>query len=170
MKRITFFALLLLACNLANATEKMTPKSMSVIGEWAGSGSTAGQNFTACAKFSPHMDDVYLRMEYDVYYGKSSKLPDQKSETFYVFLDAGRVEGVSLDSLSNVFQITGIFANQRMSVHWLKNGKNIGKAEWFLSSDRKMLTFVRYGRIGEEYREIGDVVLRRLPAGKTCGK
>jgi hypothetical protein len=57
-----------------------------------------------------------------------------------------------------------------MSLVWLKNGKTAGKAEWQLSEDGNTLTFVRFGQMGGEFKEIGEVKMRRLPAGKRCAK
>jgi hypothetical protein len=129
-----------------------------------------GQPFTACAKFAPYMKDVYLHLDYSMRYDKAGDLPSQMAESFYTFLEGGRVEGVSLDSQSNVFQLNGIYTDHRMSVTWLKNGNTIGKSEWRLSADGNTLTFVRFGQLDGEFKEIGEVKMSRLPAGKACGK
>ncbi|MFZ9347637.1 MAG: hypothetical protein ACO24Z_02725 [Arenimonas sp.] len=113
------------------------------------------------------MNDVYLHLDYSMRYDKAGELPNQTTESFYTLLDGGRVEGVSLDSLSNVLQLNGTYADHRMNVTWLKNGNTVGKAEWRLSEDGNTLTFVRFGQMGGEFKEIGEVKMNRLPAGKT---
>ena len=167
MKRLAIIVSLLLA---GTAAAQNTPEHGRVHGEWSGRGDTVGQPFTACAKFAPYMKNVYLHLDYSTHYDKAGELPDQMTESFYTFLDGGRVEGVSLDSQSNVFQLDGTYSDHRMSVAWLKNGNTIGKSEWRLSADGNTLTFVRFGQMGGEFKEIGEVTMNRLQAGKTCGK
>jgi hypothetical protein len=167
MKRLAIIVSLLLA---GTAAAKNTPEHGRVHGEWSGRGDTVGQPFTACARFSPYMNGAYLHLDYSMRYDKTGELPNQTTESFYTFLDGGRVEGVSLDSLSNVFQLEGTYADHRMSLAWLKNGNTAGKAEWRLSEDGNTLTFVRFGQLGGEFKEIGEVKMSRLPAGKSCAK
>jgi hypothetical protein len=168
MKRPAILLSLLLACT--GATAKTTPDHEQVHGEWSGRGDTVGQAFSACAKFSPYMNGAYLHLDYAMRYDTAGAMPNQMTESFYTFLDNGRVEGVSLDSLSNVLQLNGTYADHRMNVDWLKNGKTIGKAEWRLSADGNTLTFVRFGEMGGQFKEIGEVKMNRLPAGKSCSK
>jgi hypothetical protein len=168
MKHLAIVISLLLTGTAAAA--KTAPDHGRVHGEWSGRGETVGQPFTACARFAPYMNDVYLHLDYSMQYDKAGDLPNQMTESFYTFLDGGRVEGVSLDSLSNVFQLNGSYADHRMSLVWLKNGNTAGKAEWQLSEDGNTLTFVRFGQMGGEFKEIGEVKMSRLPAGKRCAK
>ena len=168
MKRLAITLSLLLACT--GAAAKTVTDHGRVHGEWSGRGDTVGQPFSACAKFSPYMNGAYLHLDYAVRYDNAGALPNQMTESFYTFLDNGRVEGVSLDSLSNVLQLNGTYADHRMSVDWLKNGDTIGKAEWYLSADGNTLTFVRFGEMGGQFKEIGEVKMNRLQAGERCSK
>ncbi len=159
---------LCMACCAVSAAP--APDKMPVIGEWSGRGETVGNAFSACATFSPYMDNLYLHLDYSVNYDKGS-LPDLKTETFYYFLDDGKVEGVSLDNQSNVFQLNGIYAERRMSTQGLKNGKAIAQTEWRLSEDGKTLSFVRFGQMPSgEMKEISEVTMTRVPEGGSCGK
>lgn len=159
---------LCVACCAASAAP--SPDKTQVIGAWSGRGETVGNAFTACAAFSPYMDNIYLHLDYSVHYDKVD-LPDLKAETFYYFLDGGKVEGVSLDNQSNVFQLNGIYAERRMSTQGLKNGKAIVQTEWRLSEDGKTLRFVRFGQMPSgEMKEISEVQLTRVPDGGQCGK
>jgi hypothetical protein len=168
MKRPAIILSLLLACT--GAAAKTVTEHGRVHGEWSGRGDTLDHAFTACAKFSSYMNGVYLHLDYGVRYDVAGALPNQTTESFYTFLNNGRVEGVSLDSLSNVLQLNGTYADHRMSVDWLKNGDTIGKAEWYLSADGNTLTFVRFGEMDGQFKEIGEVKMNRLPAGKSCSK
>lgn len=161
------FSLCMACCTVSAAP---APDKMSVIGKWSGRGETVGNTFTTCATLSPYMDNLYLHLDYSVHYDNAG-LPDLKSETFYYFLDDGRIEGVSLDNQSNVFQLNGIYASNRMSTKGLKNGKTAAQTEWRLSEDKKMLSFVRYGLMPSgEMKEISEVTMTRVPEGGLCGK
>ncbi len=162
------FAVLLLACGSAMAAPPR-PDQAPVLGEWAGKGDTLGEPFAACATISPYMDNVYLHLNYRVRQLGPSDVPDIALESFYFFLENDKVEGVTLDNLSNVMQVAGEYAERRMSTRWFKNGKVIGKSEWRLSADAKTLTFVRYGLLDSgEFKSFGEVVLKRLPEGERC--
>jgi hypothetical protein len=169
MNRSVLSVFLLIACSGVAASEKMAPDSMAVIGQWQGRGDTVGQEFTTCARFAPYMNNLYLHLDYRVHYDQNNGVPDAYNESFYYFLEDGQVEGLSLDNFSNMFQITGRFADQRMSTQWLKNGKIAGKAEWVLSKDNQTLTIVRFGLLESgELKEIGTVVMSRLQNGEVC--
>ncbi len=171
MNRLSLSALLLLACGGVAASEKMAPDSMAVIGEWSGRGDTVGQNFTACARFAPYMNNLYLHLDYRTYYDQADGLPDQYSESFYYFLDDGQVEGLTLDNFSNMFQLSGRSSERSMSTQWLKNGRPAGKTDWALSEDGKTLTFVRFGQLESgELKQMGEVRMQKLPEGQRCGK
>jgi hypothetical protein len=158
---------LLLASGVSAA--KVSPEGMGIIGEWSGNGETIGKAFTACAVFTPYMDNVYLHLDFSTRYEKPSDLPDIQAEYFYYFLDDGNIEGVSLDNQSNVFQLTGSHDARTATLQWLKNGNVAGKSEWRLSKDGKTLTFKRFGLLPNgELKEIGDVLLQKLPDGKSC--
>ena len=158
---------LLLACGTASA--KISPEKMAVVGEWSGRGETVGNAFSACAAFAPYMDDIYLHLDFSTRYDNPGVLPDVDAEYFYFLLDDGRIEGVSLDNQSNVFQLTGKHDGASATLQWLKNGNAVGKSEWRLSDDGKRLTLKRFGLLPDgELKEIGEVVLQRLPAGKRC--
>jgi hypothetical protein len=165
MKRLILLTALTMSGLAAAASG---PDRTQILGEWSGRGENVGQPFSACAKFTPYMDNVYLHLDYRTRYETAGSLPDQTTESFYTFLEDTRVEGVTLDSLSNVFQITGNYSKYQMSTLWLKNGKTVGKSEWRLSEDGKSLSFIRFGQIGGQYKEIGEVTLQRVPAGKSC--
>jgi hypothetical protein len=171
MNRSVLSAFLLIACSGVSASEKMAPDSMPVIGEWQGRGDTVGRAFTACARFAPYMNNLYLHFDYRVHYDQDNGLPDAYTESFYYFLEDGQVEGLSLDNFSNMFQISGRFADHRMSTQWLKNGQPAGKTEWALSKDNQTLTFTRYGLLESgELKEIGTVNLQKVPQSQTCKK
>jgi hypothetical protein len=163
--------ILLTALTMSGLTAAASgPDRTQILGEWSGRGENVGQPFSACAKFTPYMDNVYLHLDYRTRYDNAGSLPDQTTESFYTFLESTRVEGVTLDSLSNVFQLNGIYSDHRMSVLWLKNGNTIGKSEWRLSADGNTLTFVRFGQMGGEFKEIGEVNMSRLQNGEHCTK
>lgn len=167
MKLSILATLLLLACG--NASAKIVPENMAAIGAWSGRGETIGQPFTACAEFSPYMDGIYLNLDYSIHYDKPGALPDMKSEFFYYFLDDGKIEGASLDSQSNIFQLSGSHDTKSATLQWLKNGNVVGKSEWRQSADGKTLSLKRFGQLESgELKEIGEVILHRLPAGKSC--
>lgn len=169
MKRLAIIVSLLLAGT--GAAAKTPSEHGRVHGEWSGRGETAGQAFTACAKFAPYMNNVYLHLDYRVNYDAGTSLPAQQTESFYVFLDEGKVEGVTLDNASNVFQINGTYSDQTMSTRWLKNGNAVGKSEWRLSQDGNTLLFMRYGLMPDgELKEIGEVKMTRVTDGKRCAK
>lgn len=158
---------LLFACGATSA--KISPEKMAVVGEWTGRGETVGNAFTACAVFAPYMDDIYLHLDFSTHYDAIGALPDIESEYFYYFLDNARIEGVSLDNQSNVFQLSGSHDGATATLQWLKNGNIVGQSEWRLSDDGKRLTLKRFGLLPDgELKEIGEVVLQRLPAGKRC--
>jgi len=47
--------------------------------------------------------------------------------------------------------------------------KAITQTEWRLSEDGKTLRFARYGLMPSgEMKEIGEVLLEKLPAGNSC--
>lgn len=164
---ILAFSLLLAS---GGAAAKISPEGMGIVGEWSGRGETVGNAFTACASISPYMDNLYLHLGYSVHYDKAG-LPALKSETYYYFLDDGKVEGVSLDNQTNVFQLNGVYASRRMSTQGLKNGKAFIQTEWRLSEDDKTLSFVRYGLMPSgDMKQISEVSLTRLPAGQSCTK
>ena len=163
---ILAFSLLLAS---GGAVAKVSPESMSVVGEWSGRGENVGKPFTACAVFSPYMDNVYLHLDYSTRYDTPGQLPDMESEFFYYFLADGKIEGVSLDNQSNVFQLSGSHDAKTASLQWLKNGNVVGKSEWRQSADGKTLSLKRFGQLESgELMEIGEVILHRLPAGKSC--
>lgn len=163
---ILAFSLLLAS---GGAAAKVSPDGMSIIGEWSGRGETVGKAFTACAVFTPYMDDVYLHLDFNSRYDKPSELPDTKAEYFYYFLDGGKIEGASLDSQSNIFQLTGSHDAKSATLQWLKNGGVVGKSEWQQSADGKTLSLKRFGQTESgELMEFGEVLLHRLPAGKSC--
>lgn len=167
MNRSVFSAVLLIACSGAMADT--SPGKMRVIGEWSGRGETVGKAFSACARFTPHMDDIYLKYDYRVRYDAAGGLPAQRIESYYHFLENGKVEGVSLDSLSNVFQIEGSYQGNGLSTRWLKNGKTAGKSDWQLSANGKTLKITRFGLLANgEFKEISTVTMTRVPAGKNC--
>lgn len=169
MKSTILAASLILACGSAAA--KIAPENMTAIGEWSGRGENVGQAFTACAVFEPYMDGIYLHLDYSVRYDKPGELPDMESEFFYYFLGDNKIEGVSLDNQSNVFQLNGSHDAKSASIQWLKNGNVVGKSEWRQSADGKTLSLKRFGQLESgELMEIGEVLLRRLPAGKSCRK
>lgn len=169
MKSAILALSLLLACGAAAA--KISPEKMAVVGEWTGRGETVGNAFTACAVFAPYMDDIYLHLDFSTRYDAIGALPDIESEYFYYFLDDARIEGVSLDNQSNVFQLSGSHDGATATLQWLKNGKIVGQSEWHLSKDGKTLTFTRFGLLPNgELKEIGDVLLQKLPAGESCRK
>jgi hypothetical protein len=169
MKSTILAASLLLACGSTSA--KVTPENMSAIGEWSGRGETVGQPFTACAVFSPYMDGIYLHLDYSVQYDNPGSLPDMTSEFFYYFLDDGKIEGASLDSQSNVFQLSGSHDAKTATLQWLKNGNIVGKSEWRQSADGKTLSLKRFGQLESgELKEIGEVLLKKMPAGQICKK
>lgn len=169
MRYSVLVASLFLACN--GLAAKSSPSQMRVVGEWSGRGETAGHGFTACAEIAPYMDDVYLRLDYRVAYDSGTPMTAQQTESFYVFLNDNRVEGVTLDNASNVFQIHGRVTDQSMNTQWFKNGRVVGKSEWQLSQDGKTLHFTRFGLFPDgELKEIGGVKMTRLPNGKHCGK
>ena len=160
---------LLLACGGASA--KVSPEAMGIIGEWSGRGETVGKEFTACSVFAPYMDYVYLHLHFSSRYDTPGELPDMQAEYFYYFLDDGRIEGASLDSQSNIFQLTGSHDAKSATLQWLKNGNVVGKSEWRQSADGKTLSLKRFGQLESgELREIGEVILHRLPVGKSCQK
>jgi len=159
---------LCLACCAVSAAP--APDKMPVIGKWSGRGETVGNTFTACATLSPYMDNLYLQLDYSVHYDKAG-LPALKTQTFYYFLDDGRVEGVSLDNQSNVFQLNGVHTRNRMSTQGLKNGKTATQTEWRLSEDYKTLSFVRYGLMPSgEMQAFSEVAMTRVPEDGRCGK
>jgi hypothetical protein len=163
---ILAFSLLLAS---GGAAAKVSPEGMSIIGEWSGRGETVGKAFTACAVFAPYMDDVYLHLDFSTRYDTPGGLPDGEAEFFYYFLDDGKIEGASLDSQSNIFQLTGSHDAKSANLQWLKNGSVVGKSEWRQSADGKTLNLKRFGQLSSgELMEIGEVVLHRLPAGKSC--
>lgn len=163
---ILAFSLLLAS---GGATAKVSPEGMGVIGEWSGRGETVGKAFTACAVFAPYMDNVYLHLDYSTRFDNPGELPDMEAEFFYYFLDDGRIEGVSLDNQSNVFQLSGSHDAKSATLQWLKNGNVVGKSEWRQSADGKTLSLKRFGQLASgELMEIGEVLLQRLPAGKSC--
>jgi len=169
MKSTILAASLLLACGSASA--KIAPENMTAIGEWSGRGENVGQAFTACAVFSPYMDGIYLHLDYSVRYDNPGKLPNMESEFFYYFLDESKIEGVSLDSQSNVFQLTGSHEGKSANLQWLKNGNVVGKSEWRQSVDGKTLSLKRFGQLESgELMEIGEVLLKKMPAGESCRK
>lgn len=167
MKRAIPAIFLALACSAAVA--KTAPDDMRVIGEWSGRGETVGNAFSACAAFAPYMDNIYLHLDFSTRYDKPGSLPDVDAEYFYYLLDDGRIEGVSLDNQSNVFQLTGKHDAGTATLQWLKNGDPVGKSQWRLSDDGKTLTLKRFGLLPDgELKEIGEVVLQRVPSGKSC--
>lgn len=169
MKSMILTASLLLASS--SAVAKIAPENMTAIGEWSGRGENVGQAFTACAVFSPYMDGVYLHLDYSVRYDNPGKLPNMESEFFYYFLDENKIEGVSLDSQSNVFQLTGSHEGKSANLQWLKNGNVVGKSEWRQSVDGQTLSLKRFGQLESgELMEIGEVLLKKLPAGESCRK
>lgn len=169
MKKAILAFSLVLAC--ASAMAKTPPDRMRIIGEWTGRGENVASAFTACATFAPYMDNIYLRLNYRTHYDKAGELPDQKTESFYYMLDNGTFEGVTLDNQSNVFQLGGKYNDDGLSGQWFKNGKVVGKGEWRLSKDANKLSYIRYGRLASgDFKEIGEVRLTRLPAGKHCKK
>lgn len=167
MKSAILALSLLFACGATSA--KISPEKMAVVGEWSGRGETVGNAFSACAAFAPYMDNIYLHLDFSTRYDNPGVLPDVESEYFYYFLDDGRIEGVALDNQSNVFQLTGSHDSRTATLQWLKNGAVVGQSEWVLSKDGKTLTFTRFGLLPDgELKEIGEVLLQRLPAGKSC--
>jgi hypothetical protein len=167
MNKMILAATLLIACIPAWA--KPSPEQMSIIGEWSGHGDNIGNAFNACATFSPYMDNMYVHLDYRVHYQKPSSLPDMQSEYFYYFLDNGKLEGISLDSQSNVFQLGGNYDRQSANLQWFKNGKVIGESQWQLSADGKTLSLRRFGQLGTgEVMEIGSVLFNKLPKGQRC--
>lgn len=168
MKPMSLAVALLFAAGTATAA--LSPDKMRAVGEWSGRGETVGNAFTACAVFAPYMDNLYLHLDFSTRYDATGSLPDIEAEYFYYFLDDGRIEGVSLDNQSNVFQLTGKHDASTATLQWLKNGNAVGKSEWRLSDDGQTLTFKRFGLLpGGELKEIGEVLLRKLPAGESCG-
>lgn len=163
---ILAFSLLLAS---GGAVAKVSPEGMGIIGEWTGRGETVGKAFTACAVFAPYMDNVYLHLDLSTRYDKPGELPDAEAEFFYYFLDDGTIEGASLDSQSNIFQLTGSHDAKSATLQWLKNGNVVGKSEWRQSADGKTLSLKRFGQLESgELMEFGEVLLHRLPAGKSC--
>lgn len=165
---ILAFSLLLAS---GGAAAKIAPEDMNAVGEWSGRGENVGRAFTACAVFAPYMDGIYLHLDYSVRYDKPGELPDMDSEFFYYFLGNDKIEGVSLDSQSNVFQLTGSHDAKSATMQWLKNGSVVGKSEWRQSADGKTLSLKRFGQLESgELMEIGEVLLKKMPAGKSCRK
>jgi hypothetical protein len=160
---------LVLACTSAMA--KTPPDRMRVIGEWSGRGENVAGTFKACATFASYMDNTYLHLNYRTHYDIPGKLSDQKAESFYFMLDDGTFEGVTLDNQSNVFQLGGKYGDDALSGQWFKNGNVVGKSEWRLSEDSKKISYIRYGLLPSgEFKEIGQVLLEKLPAGESCLK
>ena len=165
---ILAFSLLLAS---GGAAAKVSPEGMSIIGEWSGRGENVAGTFKACATFASYMDNTYLHLNYRTHFDNPGKMTDQKTESFYFLLDDGTFEGVTLDNQSNVFQLGGKYGDDALSGQWFKNGKVVGKSEWRLSEDSKKISYIRYGLLPSgEFKEIGQVLLEKLPAGKSCQK
>ena len=165
---ILAFSLLLAG---GSATANIAPENMAAVGEWSGRGENVGQAFSACAVFAPYMDGIYLHLDYSVRYDEPGALPDMESEFFYYFLGNDKIEGVSLDNQSNVFQLDGCHDAKSATLQWLQHGNVVGKSEWRQSADGKSLSLKRFGRLESgELMEIGEVLLTKMPDGKSCRK
>ena len=125
--------------------------------------------FSACAVFSPYMDNTYLHLDYSLRFNESPTVTSLHQEAYYYFLANGTIEGVSLDNQSNTFQIIGTYKALGASNKWLKAGKEIGATHWQLSADGKTLTYSNFGLLKNgELMQIGEVTFTRLASGKTC--